>query len=178
MRVSKNWKRLTTSVPKLWAHLDLSMARKAVSLRSVRAYIRRTQSAITRVTVDNVNPTATSDMMKLITQCPSLSYLDVRLKTNINTCFEPIHSLPNLATLVMSNKCLMTNGDLGEIFRKFPRLECVEVHFSCHFNIAASWPASLPNLRRLAICSNAPLILHGPLSTSELRDVCLRLIIS
>src|SRR5438552_35462 len=96
-------------MPKLWDHLDLSLARKVVSLRSLRAYIRRARSAITRVTLANINPTLIRDTMRLINQCPSLSYLDVRVKTDIATCFEPIHSLASLTTLVISDKCPMTN---------------------------------------------------------------------
>jgi hypothetical protein len=156
------------------------MARRLVSLRSMRAYIRRARSAITRVTLDNVNPIFAREMVRLLSQCPSLSHFDVRVQLDVGFCFEPIRSLVSLTTLVISDNCPMTHHELGVIFRNCPCLERVEAYGLVNSGREASWPVPLPNLRRLAISSHVVglVISFRPLSIPHLHDVYPLLVIS
>ncbi|PGG98477.1 hypothetical protein AJ79_08849 [Helicocarpus griseus UAMH5409] len=178
VRVSKHWSVLLNSFPKLWSHLDLSKARRrAVSLKSIQAFLRRSRWGLTRATLVNIRPDDYPKLMTGLNQIRSLEHLE--LHGSFKTGFEvaPVYTLTRLKTLICSELSAMSVLHFGRILSECLLLERAEVHLqSAPLAEYQSFPARLPHLRSLTIVESGDVrnrAVVSPLSLPFIGDATL-----
>ncbi|PGH14560.1 hypothetical protein AJ80_05880 [Polytolypa hystricis UAMH7299] len=150
--VSKLWANLSKSFPKLWEHLDLSIARRPVSPFHVQAFLRKTRSNIKRATLASLAPQFAGKITTGLSRCQSLAHLDMRLSTDIASSFLPINKMSRLTTLVTEG-LWMTLPQLSDILVGCPLLEHVDVKiYAIKGTASEMFPSGLLNLRSLSLC--------------------------
>ncbi|OAX84036.1 hypothetical protein ACJ72_01595 [Emergomyces africanus] len=153
VRVSKHWNMVLNSLPKLWTHLDLSKAkRKTVSLKSIQAFLRRSNWGLTRASLVNLQPADFPKLMTGLQRIPSLEHLELLGSFIPELDVAPVYTLSSLKTLVCSEPSKMTFGLFKKVLSGCPLLERVEVHVKpAPLHEYETFPAPLPNLRSLTI---------------------------
>ncbi|KAH7086214.1 hypothetical protein FB567DRAFT_560978 [Paraphoma chrysanthemicola] len=145
MRVSRGWRDYLSKLPRLWMHLDMAGARKAVPRSFVDKAVRRSQNRLTRVTVHRFEHV---DILKNIARmCKSLAELE-------------FISLPH-----------MMSSTLTEIILHAPNLSKLVVHPETTADTVTQMLNSRPNLKHISFggirASRHPLEWKGPFPELE-----------
>lgn len=152
LRVSKSWLQLLTSMPSLWSNLDLSAAKKPVSLGAVRKYIKRSNGMTTRVTLDRFGSNAEKIPRYVATRCKGLE--DLRIPGGLigASILEAAPCASNLKTLIISKSCQVSCDTVSQLLCHCPNLERAEFHsVSSAESRPASWEVDMPKLRTLTL---------------------------
>ncbi|OCK85880.1 hypothetical protein K432DRAFT_388256 [Lepidopterella palustris CBS 459.81] len=158
LRVSMQWKRFLISRVSLWTHLDLSHARRQVSVAFVRDCIRRSQFKIKTATIHRFT---NSDVLRsLATTCKSLSTLDF-LSGSIagDSLCEVAMCATQLKRLTLAPHIEISLDAVTQVLRHRPTLSHAEFFSINSTGIRADWRVDLPNLQTLTLtastsCSN------------------------
>lgn len=130
-----------------WSHLDLSIARKPVPLRSIRAYLRRARPAVKEVTLTGYTPNQASKVMSLLAKCPNLvQFAMTKLDGRVQYDVSSFSSFSKLTTLHIDHTVVVTHSQLCSILKSSPGLE--EAAF-CVQPKDQDTPANLPFAPRL-----------------------------
>ena len=160
LRVSKSWLQLLTSMPSLWSNLDLSAARKPVTLGAVRKYIKRGNGTTTRVTLDRFGSNAEKIPRYVATRCKVLE--DLRIPGGLigSSILEAAPCALNLKTLIISRSCQVSCDTASQLLCHCPNLERAEFHsVSSAESRPARWEVDMPKLRTLTL--DTPIRKHG-----------------
>ena len=152
LRVSKSWLQLLTSMPSLWSNLDLSAAKKPVSLGAVRKYIKRSNGTTTRVTLDRFGSNAEKIPRYVATRCKRLQ--DLRIPGGLigASILEAAPCASNLKTLIISKSCQVSCDTVSQLLCHCPNLERAEFHsVSSAGSRPAGWEVDMPKLRTLIL---------------------------
>lgn len=152
LRVSKSWLQLLTSMPSLWSNLNLSTAKKPVSLGAVRKYIKRSNGTTTRVTLDRFGSNAEKIPRYIATRCKGLE--DLRIPGGLigASILEAAPCASNLKNLIISKSCQVSCDTVSQLLRHCPNLERAEFHsVTSAESRSASWEVDMPKLRTLIL---------------------------
>ncbi|TPX22800.1 hypothetical protein DIZ76_014679 [Coccidioides immitis] len=152
IQVSKLWLKLGSGLSRQWKNLNLTVARRPVSLSAVRAFVCRTNGGVKEASLARINPTVIPKVLELLSRCPDLNYLKVTAEQKIDSL--PVVNLKNLKTLIVL-KCTLSRDKFWDIMSSCPRLERVEAFV----DVSSDTPGSLPqlsNLRCLRILFSHP----------------------
>lgn len=147
-RVCKSWCELTSSLPHLWANIDLSVARRRLSLNSARALMRKLHPGLRKITLARIASHQANSVMTLLRQCRKLSYLDVQIIVDPNL----FHTFPKLTTLITRADLAMRLPQFIQLLNRCPLLERADV--SLRFTSLEEYekfPSKLENLRSLTL---------------------------
>lgn len=162
LRVSKSWLQLLTSMPSLWSNLDLSAAKKPVTLGAVRKYIKRSNGTTTRVTLDRFGSNAEKIPRYVATRCKVLE--DLRIPGGLigSSILEAAPCTSNLKTLIISRSCQVSCDTASQLLRHCPNLERAEFHsVSSAESRPARWEVDMPKLRTLILDTPIVIRRHG-----------------
>lgn len=137
------------SLAKGFSHLDLSLARRAVPITPIRAYIQRTNKTLRRVSLANVKPDILPKIVTFLSRCHNVTDLDIDLEIDMKTHFAPLNTLTRLTTLATQPTFRMSSSQLVDILRRCRNLEKIEAYLRPH-NKTIDLPA-LENLRSVTI---------------------------
>ncbi|KMU91208.1 hypothetical protein CIHG_09020 [Coccidioides immitis H538.4] len=146
------WLKLGSGLSRQWKNLNLTVARRPVSLSAVRAFVCRTNGGVKEASLARINPTVIPKVLELLSRCPDLNYLKVTAEQKIDSL--PVVNLKNLKTLIVL-KCTLSRDKFWDIMSSCPRLERVEAFV----DVSSDTPGSLPqlsNLRCLRILFSHP----------------------
>ncbi|KAM0804411.1 hypothetical protein BDR22DRAFT_818057 [Usnea florida] len=152
LRVSKSWHRLLISIPSLWNNLDLSAAKKPVTLGAVRKYIKWSNGTTTRVTFDKFGANAESIPRYVATRCKRLE--DMRVPGGLigASILKAAPCASNLKTLIVSKSCQVSCDTVSQLLCHCPNLERAEFHsVSASEKRPAAWEKDMPKLRTLVL---------------------------
>jgi F-box/TPR repeat protein Pof3 len=147
--VSRQWKSLIVSIPRLWKHVDLSQARRRVPLKSLKEYIIRGNKRTTQVTIYRTD-FGDSDMWKFVAaRCPNLDVLDIMSGESNRSLIATVMVMSNLTTLKMGRQKTIAPVDIATILAKCGKL--VNAEFECiQPNVVQpKWVGDLSRLRRI-----------------------------
>ncbi|TVY75748.1 F-box/TPR repeat protein pof3 [Lachnellula suecica] len=109
LAVSKPWKRLLESSPKLWSTLDTTSAKKAMSHKSLKAHLKRSKYTLDHAIITLRAALDVQKMSYITTNCKNLRRLEIHGSGVIGDSL--VKSLPfarNLDTIFVSSNCQMT----------------------------------------------------------------------
>lgn len=129
--------------------LDLSGARGKVPWTSVRAYIRRSKAMLTGAVVENLSTPSAPKALELLSRCPNLEYLDVRIPYKPKDFYELFKSSKRLKTLITSKDLILPRECVTRLLTDLPLIERIEIHHTRSSPSNTQWPKRLPNLKRL-----------------------------
>ncbi|KAN0081983.1 hypothetical protein V8E54_003281 [Elaphomyces granulatus] len=154
LRVSKQWERLLSSLPKLWMNLDFSRARSVISLPAIRACINRSKAMLTHAIFVNISLPAVDKALLYLSRCPNLEYLDLQMPCKGERIYELFKTSKSLRTLIVSKDIPLSQRLLTGFLADLPALERIESHRT-KLSPAGSavWPAEMPNLKAIALSS-------------------------
>lgn len=145
--------------------IDLSGARGKVPWTSVRAYIRRSKAMLTGAIVENLSTPSAPKALELLSRCPNLEYLEVRIPYKPKDFYELFKNSKRLKTLITSKDIILPRECVMRLLTDLPLIERIEIH---HTRSSPSsntqWPKQLPNLKRLLLCAQ-------DVQTSELNSL-------
>ncbi|KAI9835418.1 MAG: hypothetical protein M1819_002336 [Sarea resinae] len=151
LRVSKGWNMLLSSLPSLWSHLDLSIARKPVRLSAIRACIRRSKDTMISATLNRVAVQDSNILKTLTSACRKLEYLDIRSGFSGASVVEAVPLARNLHTLILGNDTEITLDSVTQILnnsKSMVRAEFPSVYSSGTY---ARWSSMMGNLQVLRL---------------------------
>ncbi len=152
LRVSKTWLQLLISIPSLWSDLDLSTAKKPVTLGAVRKYIKRGNGITTRVTLDRFGSNAEKIPRYVATRCRGLN--DLRIPGGLigASILEAAPCASSLKTLIISKACQVSCDVASQLLGHCPNLERAEFQSVRPAESApARWEVDMPKLRTLIL---------------------------
>ena len=143
MSVSKTWKHVIETIPRLWSHLDLSAARSQVRWSFIEACIRRASGTLTHVTLNQTRNmsydkfhrpqglTYEKGLKSLIANCTLLSLRFQSTKYRGSLTRKTINTIANvstLRTLVLERHYPVAVWDILIILDQCLNLETAEFH--------------------------------------------------
>lgn len=152
LRVSKTWLQLLISIPSLWSDLDLSTAKKPVTLGAVRKYIKRGNGTTTRVTLDGFGSNAEKIPRYVATRCRGLN--DLRIPGGLigASILEAAPCASSLKTLIISKACQVSCDVASQLLGHCPNLERAEFQsVRPAESPPARWEVDMPKLRTLIL---------------------------
>ena len=152
LRVSKTWSQLLTSMPGLWSDLDFSTAKKPVTLRAVREYVKWGNGAHTRIILDRFGSSVEKISRYIATRCRRLK--DLRLSGGLigTSMLEAVPCISSLKTLIISEPCQMSCDVASQLLACSLNLERAEFQIDSHAkNGLVRWEVDMPNLRTLKL---------------------------
>ena len=156
LRVSKNWNRLLTSKSWLWRHLDLSKAKRLVSLGFVSHAIQRSKGKLNRATLHQLGP-RDDRATQLVTQaCRNLETLEILSSHSMGSSSASLMSLSSLTVknLVIGKGADITLDTLSRILDTCTSLSRAEFEVVTSQGWTADWKSDLPNLKQLKLVGN------------------------
>tara|TARA_R110002003_G_scaffold228_7_gene16637 strand:+ start:14069 stop:15355 length:1287 start_codon:yes stop_codon:yes gene_type:complete len=165
MRVSKGWRDYLSKLPRLWMHLDLSGARKAVPRSFVDKAVRRSENRLTRATIHRFEhvdvlkniaksckslaevefvslPHAiSSTLTEIVQHAPSLSKLIIHPEITVDAATQMLSSRPTLKHVSFNS--VRRSRHVADWIGPFPKLETFTMH---HTEMTLTTGVSLANL--------------------------------
>ena len=139
-------------MPTLWSDLDFAGARNPPKTKSVRTYIKRAHSNVTRAASNRYGPTI--DVARCITSnCPALQELRMNGGYISSSLLRNTPCSTSLRKFYASSQCRITIDTVNEICSDCPNLEVVEAHLICPGPSPSHWPKwkGLPHLHSLSL---------------------------
>ncbi|KAI9858902.1 MAG: hypothetical protein M1813_007204 [Trichoglossum hirsutum] len=157
LRVSKHWNHCLSSLTPLWRDLDLLLAKRAVSERSIISYIRRSKGSITRALIGRLAASNTSlkpIISRIATRCKDLKHLEIRLDgPPMVGITGTIPIAQGLTTLILH--CVLRLEVAGMLIALCPNLVHAEFHqVQCPPRNLALWPDGIERIRTLHLRHN------------------------
>lgn len=149
MRVSKGWRDYIAKLPRLWQHLDLSGARKAVPRSFINKAVRCSEYRLTSVTVHRFEHVDVLQNMAKV--CKNLSELElISLPHAMSaTLIDVVRAAPNLRKFIVHPS---VSGDtVAQIIHCQPSIQ--HVAFGCIMlsRHRSEWKAQFPNLNTISL---------------------------
>jgi F-box/TPR repeat protein Pof3 len=162
LAVSKSWRRLLESSPKLWTTLDTTCAKRIVSLLSLRAYLKRSNYTLDTAVISKGFIIDKSRLLYLTKHCKKLRHLEIRGNSMIGASL--ISSLPfaeNLESIILSKNTIIGVSSAQDVLKSC-RKTLTEVKFlsvkGSRMAGSGSWPI-LPRLRSLCLKADGNFLL-------------------
>ena len=151
LRVSKQWKSLLESMPKLWRNLDLSSAKQNVSFQAIKACVLRSRGSITHATLDKFrNGKPRESLVYITSRCRGLEYLKFETGTFNDHYLACVNMLNGLKTLIVSSFIEVSLDYVCICLNTLRCLERAEFHqITAEGN--AQWTEDLSRLRILTL---------------------------
>ena len=152
LRVSKTWSKLLTSMPGLWSDLDFSTAKKPVTLRAVRKYIKCGNGTTTRVILDRFGSNAEKIPRYIATRCRWLK--DLRISGGLigASILEAVPCISSLKILIVSEACQISCDAANQLLSQSLNLERAEFQIvTRRRHVPVSWEVDMPKLHTLKL---------------------------
>lgn len=138
-------------MPTLWRHVDLSLAQRGVSGKSLKEYILRGKRLTTHVTIHRV-AAEPSDLYKFIVgRCPKLESLDLISGLSNASLVGAISMASKLTHIKLWRDRGISLDAVTEILGKCTHLTSAEFHGVETSGTPAQWRGDLSRLRRLVL---------------------------
>ena len=157
LRVSKQWKSLLESMPKLWRNLDLSTAKRTVSFQAIKACVLRSRGSATHATVGKWlrNGKTKESLIYITSRCRGLEYLKIQGIGFNEFLFKGVTMPNSLKSLILSPHVEVS---LGYVCKSLNSLHCL-ARAEFHQILAegsAQWTRDLSQLRILVLNAARP----------------------
>ena len=128
LRVSKSWRDLLSSMPRLWANLDFSNAKKNVRLTTVRKYVKNGQGTCSAICFDHFGLFQQNILSYVASRCRGMR--EVRLLSGFvgASLLKAAPCAVNLQTLIISSQCETTSDTVSQLLQQCVNLERAEFH--------------------------------------------------
>lgn len=154
LRVSKSWRGLLASMPAIWVDLDFSSAKRPVALNTIRAYIKRSNGNLTRLSIDRFGQNQDKILCYVADRCPKLEELSIPQGFVGSSLLKAAPSLLNLRKLILSSRCEITLDTVNRVLNICKILEHAEFPKVAHDAYSSlQLTADLPKLQLLEISS-------------------------
>ncbi|CAG8951570.1 hypothetical protein HYFRA_00007486 [Hymenoscyphus fraxineus] len=181
LAVSRSWKRLLESTHKLWTTLDTTSTRKPISLRSIRAHLKRSNYTLERAVITMKARLDSEKIGYLTKTCKCLRLLEMNGSGAIGTSL--IFALPrakSLESIAVSRNTEITMTDVQAALRSCQAtlLEAKFLQIGGHFQVSNSlgFPR-LEKLQTLVLCvANRHMNSSRDMSPSVIIDSCPNLV--
>ena len=141
-------------MPSLWRHLDLSKARRAVKISSVKACARRSKGQLTHATLFRADSRNGEAIKHIIGNCRKLEFLELKDGLSNNFLVHAAPLAPRLSTLIIGRTRDITLDCVSEILHHCPTLIRAEFHSIFAKVLPAKWEGEFHNLRTLILCGD------------------------
>ena len=150
LRVSKSWKALLRSMPKIWTNLDFSTTKRNASLTATRQYVKDAQGTCSAVSFNRFSPHQKDVLSYVASRCKELR--EVRLLSGfagISFLKAALCAL-SLQTLIVGLQCEITTDAIRQLLDHCVNLERAEFHQVKAFRLDIC-TTSLAKLRTLVL---------------------------
>ena len=149
MRVNKGWRDYIAKLPRLWMHLDLSGARKAVPRSFIDKAVRRSECRLTRVTIHRFEHV---DVLKNVAKvCKNLGELEfITLPHTLSsTLIDIVQCTPNLKKFIVHPE--ISPNTATQLLRHRPNLEHVRFSSVNWYLHNADWKGPFDALKSFSM---------------------------
>lgn len=172
--VSKPWKKFLESCPDLWTTFDIRKAKRPITQRSIKAWLRRSKYSVNRAHINLYSSMAfnAAKFRYVIQTCKKLEYLELNKGGFIGeTLTDALALTSSLKTLIVGKQCEVLLSHVRDICKVYPKLVVAEfysVHSKGTFILhGVPWPrcASLETFRletKREVCHFPQAVLVSP----------------
>lgn len=128
LRVSKSWRDLLSSMPRLWADLDFSNSRKNVSITAVRRYVRNARGTCSAVQIDRLAPLQQNILGYVVSRCRGLRSIRISSGFIGASLLRAVLYAINLQVLIVSSQCEITYDTVSQLLDQCVNLGQAEFH--------------------------------------------------
>ena len=168
LRVSKSWQSLLTSMPRLWANLDLRSTRKSARMPAVRNYVKSAQRTCFALQFSRYYETEQKLFSHVASRCQGLRELRISSGIVGTSLVATAHYAKNLRTLILSPRVEVHPQTVNELLHECVNLEHAEFHVQRHMGTVIKFQP-LPNLHTLVL--NSPLYSGGCLYIQGMKNI-------
>ena len=115
-------------MPRLWRHLDFSVARKPISLGCIQSNVRRSKGQTSHITFNRTSSTLdpSKTLRYVLMVCKKLEFMHVKDNIFNQSLLSLLPSARNLSTLIISSE--ITIDCTSQLLEHCPTLGHVEFH--------------------------------------------------
>ncbi len=151
-----SWYNALTIITGLWTRIDLTEARKPVSMNTVRDYVRRSRNGMTRASLSFSTMSGDDMLSYILSHAKGLKHLDINFGDALDG-----PKLLRLAPFLAALRVLVITSDIDihfdtvwQLLRLCKNLTRAEFHSVQELTVEQEWSDDMSNIRSLTInCS-------------------------
>lgn len=120
LRVSKHWKQIATSLPRLWYQIDLSTAKRPTRMATLNSYLRYAQYNVQSVHLDLLN---NKSLQTILQRCKSLTEVKIEGSGLLGESLLGVMDSRYLKVLHLSRQVTITEDTMRRLLDKLPNIE-------------------------------------------------------
>ncbi len=152
-----SWYNALTVMTGLWTRIDLTEARKPVSMNTVRDYVRRSRNGMTRASLSFSTMSSDEMLSYILSHAKGLKHLDINFDDALDgpKLLKSAPFLAALQVLVVTSDIDIHFDTVWQLLRLCKNLTRAEFHSVQELTMRQEWSDDMPNIRSLTInCSS------------------------
>lgn len=135
LRISRSWRDLLSSIPRLWTELNFSNSRKNVSMTAVRRYVQNAHGTCSALVYHRSGSGQENIVDYVASRCRGLKAIRLSSESLVAPFLKADSPGSNLRVLILTSHCKIANWKVSRLLDQCVNLERAEFH-----SIAAGRP--------------------------------------